>query len=160
MVPEAATIRTRAQFVSATTPTSSQKTKKTWSARKLALAAPSTNLPISIAPKKEGYVGRRRVVLSEVGQDAIRYHFHLILGERRYPTVRNTLASLLMEHPDFPIKSETTLCRQMKRLGFGYKQMSKVAAQRGAYFRRLDDFRNDGAFIYYHDETCWNVGEE
>ncbi|CAF5129183.1 unnamed protein product, partial [Rotaria sp. Silwood1] len=32
-----------------------------------------------IAPKKEGNVGRQRLVLSEVGEDAIRYHFHLIL---------------------------------------------------------------------------------
>ena len=75
----------------------------------------------------------------------------------------------MMEHPDFPLKSETTLWRQMKRLGFTYKQTSKVAvpldsssflAQRGAYFRRLDDLRRNGALIYYHDETWCNVGEE
>lgn len=83
--------------------------------------------------------------------------------------MRNLLASLMMEHPDFPIASETTLWRQMKRLGFSYKQTNKVAipldslsfvAQRAVYFRRLDDLRGSGASIYYHDETWCNVGEE
>ena len=74
-----------------------------------------------------------------------------------------------MAHPDFPIKSETTLWRQMRRLGFGYKQTHKVVvpldstsfiAQRAGYFRRLDNLRNDNAVVYYHDETWCNVGEE
>jgi hypothetical protein len=74
-----------------------------------------------------------------------------------------------MEYPDFPITSESTLWRKMKRMGFSYKKTSKVVlpldcpsfvAQRAAYFRRMDDLRNDGAFIYYHDETWCNVGEE
>ena len=57
----------------------------------------------------------------------------------------------------------------MKRLGFSYKQTSKVpipldsvsfVAQRAAYFRRLDELREAKAHVYYHDETWCNVGEE
>ena len=57
----------------------------------------------------------------------------------------------------------------MKRLGFVYKQTKKIpvpldslsfVAQRAAYFRRLNDLRTSGAFIYYHDETWCHVGEE
>ncbi|CAF1553235.1 unnamed protein product [Adineta ricciae] len=33
-------------------------------------------------------------------------------------------------------------------------------AQRASYFRRLDDLRANGVFIYYHDETWCNIGEE
>ncbi|CAF1638577.1 unnamed protein product, partial [Didymodactylos carnosus] len=56
-----------------------------------------------------------------------------------------------------------------KRLGFSYKQTSKVpvpldapsfVSQRAAYFRRIDDLRASGAHIYWHDETWVNVGEE
>ena len=74
------------------------------------------------------------------------------------------------EHPDFPIRLETTLWGHIKRLGFCYyKQASKVTvpldsisftAQRAAYFRYLDDLRAHGAFIYYYDETWCNVSEE
>ena len=73
------------------------------------------------------------------------------------------------ERPDFPIRSEMTRLRHMKRLGFCYKQTSKATepldsvsfiAQRSAYFRYLDDLRTLGAFIYYHDETWYNVSEE
>lgn len=57
----------------------------------------------------------------------------------------------------------------MRALGFEYKKTNKLVvpldatsliAQRAVYFRRLDKLRNDNAFIYYHDETWCNVGEE
>ena len=78
------------------------------------------------------------------------------------------LSHIHHEHPDFPIRLETTLWRHMKRLGFWYKQTSKETAsldsvsfivQCSAYFRYLDDLRTPGAFIYYHDETWCNVNE-
>jgi hypothetical protein len=77
-VPEESIIRTRAHSASVFAPTGRRKTKKTWSARKIASVV-STDVPMPIAPKKKGNVGRRQVVLSEAGEDAIRYHFHLIL---------------------------------------------------------------------------------
>jgi hypothetical protein len=83
--------------------------------------------------------------------------------------VAKVLNHIHNEYDDFPIQSATTLWRHMKRLGFCYKETNKVTipldsisfvAQRAAYFRRLDDLRANGVFIYYHDETWCNVGEE
>ena len=64
-------------------------------------------------------------------------------------TRRKRLASILDEHAGFPIRSETTLWRHMKRLHFCYSQASKVSiprdsvsfvAQQAAYVRRLDEY--------------------
>ena len=73
------------------------------------------------------------------------------------------------EHPNFPIQSQSSLWRRMKRLSFWYKQTSKVpipldlvpfVAQHAAYFRRLDELREPNAHLYYHDETCCNIGKD
>ncbi|CAF4321303.1 unnamed protein product [Didymodactylos carnosus] len=57
----------------------------------------------------------------------------------------------------------------MRRLGFSYKSMPKIpvllddvsfVAQRAFYFRRLTELRESGAFIYFHDETWLNAGQE
>jgi hypothetical protein len=71
--------RTRTQSATVHAPSGLRKIKKTWSARRLAVAA-SFEIEISpLPPQKKGNVGRRRVVLTEACDDAIRYHFHLIL---------------------------------------------------------------------------------
>ena len=85
VVTEESTIRTRAQDASMFAPSGRRKTKKTWSATEIASAA-STDVPMPMAPMKEGNVGRRQVVLSEAGEDAIRYHFHLILVRITFDT--------------------------------------------------------------------------
>ena len=74
-------VRTRSQSNSVFTRSGHRKTKKTWSARTVALSASSFAVPTPLVPKKTGYVGRSRVVLNEAGEDIIRYHFHLILVE-------------------------------------------------------------------------------
>jgi hypothetical protein len=128
-----------------------------------------TNIPVPQPPLKKGHSGRRALVLSELGEDTIRYHFHLMLAEKLYPTLTHLLARLHADHPDFPVRNETSLWRQLKRLGFSYKSTSKAiipldspsfVAQRAYYFRMLDELRHDQAIIYFHDETWSNVGEE
>jgi hypothetical protein len=186
---KAAGPRTRTQ--SAMSPSPSHRKRRYSSVRP---SVPLLNLPPPVPAHKNGNCGRKRIVLSDAADDAIRYHFHLLLvrycffldyahcslslslslslvvkAEKRYPTVAELLASIHDEHHDFPITSEMTLWQHMKRLGFSYKQTSKVAlpldsvsfvAQRAVYFRRLDELRDAGAHIYFHDETWCNVGEE
>ena len=75
---EGSTIRTRAQTSSVVAPTGHRKAKKTWSVKEIASGA-ATEVPKPTAPKKKENVGRRQVALRENAEDAIRYHFHLIL---------------------------------------------------------------------------------
>ncbi|CAF2104471.1 unnamed protein product [Rotaria magnacalcarata] len=97
------------------------------------------------------------------------YQFHVLLSEKIYPTTEKLLKRLQLNNPMFPIPSETSLWRSMKRLGFEYKRISKVStpldsvsfvAQRAKYFARLDEVRSNGSLIFYHDETWANSGEE
>ena len=156
--------RTRTQ--SAAVPSRSHR-KRRWSS--VALSNTISTIAFPVPPCKTGNSGRPPFVLTEMAEDTIRYHFHLILAEKRYPTIINLLSSIHNEHLNFPIQSQTTLWRHMKRLGFSYKQTSKVpipldsvsfVAQRAAYFRRLDELREAKAHVYYHDETWCNVSEE
>jgi hypothetical protein len=156
--------RTRTQSASVST---RPHRKRRWSSVVFTDSLPT--IPPPIRPRKKGSSGRPPFVLSEVAEDTIRYHFHLILAEKCYPTIVNLLASIHDEYPDFPIQSKTTLWRHLKRLGFSYKQTNKVpvplesisfVAQRAAYFRRLDELRGASTNLYYHDETWCNVGEE
>lgn len=92
-----------------------------------------------------------------------------MLAEKLYPTTEKLLCRLQDDDRDFPIQSKTSLWRWMKRLGYEYKATSKISIpldsigcmyQRAKYFRILDEIRSDSTFIYYHDETWVNVGEE
>ena len=80
---EDSTIRTPAQASSVAAPTGHRKSKETWSVKEIASRA-ATEVPESTAPKKKENVGRRQVTLSENAEDAIRYHFHLILAKTQY----------------------------------------------------------------------------
>jgi len=128
-----------------------------------------TSVPKPHPPMKQGHSGRSPLILSEQAQDAIRYQFHLMITEKVYPTTKTLLARLLAEYNDFPVRSVTTLWRQMRQLGFSYKSTTKSSvlldgvsfvAHRASYFRRLDELRASGARIYYHDETWLSAGEE
>jgi hypothetical protein len=92
-----------------------------------------------------------------------------MLAEKIYPTTEKLLTRILDEDTAFPIRSTTTLWRWMKKLGYQYKRTSKISitldslsfmAQRAKYFRTLDEIRNNGTKIYFHDETWANSGEE
>ncbi len=118
---------------------------------------------------KQGHSGCPRLILSEQAQDAIRYHFHLMIIGKVYPTTKTLLARLLDQYDDFPVHSVTTLWRQMHQFGFSYKSTTKspvlldgvsFVAQRASYFRRLDELRASGAHVYCHDETWLSAGEE
>ena len=163
---EEAVHRSRTRTQSAAVSSRSHR-KRRWSS--VALSDTISTIPFPVPPRKTGNSGRPPFVLTEMAEDTIRYHFHLILAEKRYPTIINLLSSIHNEHPNFPTQSQTTLWRHMKRLGFSYKQTSKVPipldsvsfiAQHAAYFRRLDELREAKAHVYYHDETWCNVGEE
>ena len=162
-------VRLRSQSMDATTISdvsassnqalSYRKSKRKW----------ETSIPRTKSPLKRGHSGRPAIILSEQAENAIRYTFHAMLAEKVYPTTRTLLARLLNAHEDFPILSVTILWRHMRRLGFSYKPTSKIpvllddvsfVAQRESYFRRLNELRKSDAFIYYHDETWLNAGEE
>ena len=141
--------------------------KRRWSS--VALTDTISTIPFQVLPRKTRNSGRSPLVLTEMAEDTIRYHFHLILAAKRYPAIINLLSSIHNEHSNFPIQSQTTLWRHVKRLGFSYKQTTKVpipldsvsfVAQSAAYFRRLDELREANAHLYYYDETWCNVGEE
>jgi hypothetical protein len=79
------------------------------------------------------------------------------------------LDHILAEDVDFPVRSQTTLWRWMRKIGFAYKRTSKVIvpldspsfmAARARYFRALDQLRSNGSKIFWHDETWCNKSEE
>lgn len=97
------------------------------------------------------------------------YHVHLMLAERVYPTTYKILTRILHDDPDFPIGSVPVLWRWMKKLGFSYKKTAKVVvpldslfhmAARARYFAKINELRNNGTLIFWHDETWCNQNEE
>ena len=92
-----------------------------------------------------------------------------MFAERIYPTTVNVLNGILMNYPDFSLRSKTSLWRWMKKLGFVYKRTTKVTAlldglsfmaARARYFTTIEKFRSDGIKIFWHDETWCNQYEE
>jgi len=86
-----------------------------------------------------------------------------------YLTTEKILNYILADDDDFPIRSPTTLWRWIKKLGFGYKRISKVIvpmdspsfmAARARYFRASDQLRSKGSTIFWHHETWSNKNEE
>ena len=145
------------------------RSHRKWRWSSVVLTDTISTIPFPVPPSKTGNSGRPPLVLTEMAEDTIRYHFHLILAEKRYPTIINLLSSIHNEHPNFIIQSQTMLWRHMKRLGFSYKQTSKVSiplhsvssvAQDAAYFRRLHELQEANVHLYYHDEMLCNVSEE
>ena len=126
-----------------------------------------TFVPSPIPPKKK--TGRHRIHLYNEADEQIRVTFHLLLAEKTYPTTKLVLDRLLGLFPDFPITNRTSLWSHLKRLGFLYRTTAKTKVhldaisfmtQRAAYFRKLDELRQNKAIIFYHGETWTNQGEE
>ncbi|CAF4571633.1 unnamed protein product, partial [Rotaria sp. Silwood2] len=124
----------------------------------------STNTPRPAAksPAKRGGPTNLKISLTE-------YYFHLLLAEKIYPNTSKLLTRILIDNPNFPVKSITSLWRVMKKIGFSYRRTSTICvpmdstdfiAQRASYFRKLDEIRLSGTLIFYHDETWINSGEE
>ena len=85
------------------------------------------------------------------------YEFHLLLTERVYPTLDRMMVRLLVDFPEFPIKSKTVLSKELKQMGFVYRKISKIKAplestvcmsQRARYFRRIDELQKEKALIF------------
>jgi hypothetical protein len=146
-----------------------RKRKRTWSTSSITTMTNVVISPLPLSPKKKGNCGRKKIILTEFEEDSIRYQFHLLLASKQYPTTTKLMTRLLEEAPDFPIQSERTLLRHMRRLGFKYAATSKspvrldatsFIASRAKYFRSLTDLRNNNVVYYYHDETWSNSGDE
>lgn len=142
------------------------RTRRTSSASS---SSSTTSICITPSSPKKYLAGRPKIELSELEEDTIRLIFHQLLNEKVYPTVSNMLNALLNQDANFPIQSTTSLRRQMKLIGFKYKQTAKskifldstsFQAQRAYYFRKLDELRFANAILYYHDETWLNKNEE
>ena len=127
----------------------------------------SSLLPTPLSPVRRS--GRPKVQITMFEQDTIRLIFHQLLKDKIYPTLENLLSTLLSQYPDFPIKSKTSLYRQLKVLGFTYRKTKKAKilldsltfqAQRAVYFRKVDQLRSNNYIIYYHDETWLSKNEE
>ena len=135
--------RTRTQ--SAAVPNRSHR-KRRWSSVALTDIVSTIPFPVPAEQNKRNS-SRPALVVTKKAESTIRYHFHLILTEKCYPTIINLLASIHDEHLNFPIQLQATLWRRMKRLGFPYKKTSKVPipldsasliAQYTAHFLRFD----------------------
>ncbi|CAF0957785.1 unnamed protein product [Rotaria sordida] len=121
----------------------------------------STSLSLTPAPPAKRS-GHPKVQLRNFEQDTIRLTFHLLLKDKIHPTVENLLSTLLSQYPEFPIQSITSLCREMKALGFKYRNTKKAKvlmdsvtfqAQRTVYFRKVDQLRSNNSILHYHNET-------
>jgi hypothetical protein len=172
---EEQSIRTRRQTTSNTpierTPSQQygRKKRRVWSTSSVTSTYDGAYVPVPLSPQKRGNCGRKKIKLTEFEEDSIRYQFHLLLASKQYPTTAKLLTGLLGEAPDFPIQSERTLLRHMRRLGFKYAATSKAPirldatsfiASRAKYFRSLANLRNNNVIYYYHDETWSNSGDE
>ena len=115
-------IITALRISSLTVNTTKSHRKREWST---ANARSFIFVPEPLPPKKIGNVGRKTIVLSSLAQDNIRYVFYQILSEKIYPSISTLLARLQKEHPDFPIRTESTLLKTMKQLGFKYRVTSR-----------------------------------
>ncbi|CAF3504267.1 unnamed protein product [Rotaria sp. Silwood2] len=140
-----------------------------WSASSITTVTNIACLPLSMTPQKKNNCGRKKIILTEFEEDSIRYQFHLLLASKQYPTTAKLLTRLLEEGPDFPIQSERTLLRQMRRFRFKYAATSKASIRldatsfvdsRPKYFRSITDRRNNNVVYYYQDETWSNSGDE
>ena len=103
-----------------------RKGKHAWTASSIlsVIDVPFISSPIS--PRKKGNSGRKRMILTELEQDMIRYQFHLLLASKEYLTMNKLLSRLQDEIPEFPIQSESSLLHHMHKLGFNYKATSKA----------------------------------
>jgi hypothetical protein len=82
------------------------------------------------------------------------------LVERIYPTIKKILVR---------IQATISLWRWVRKIGFVYKRTSKFVAPldtptlmavRMRYFAAIDELRNNGSKIFWHDETWCNKNEE
>ena len=87
----------------------------------------SSSANISIVPSVP-----KNILLADVKLNSIKWNriqpdliSDQLLNEQVYLTLSNMLSTLLSQDPNFAIQSKTTLHRQMKLIGFKYKQTTK-----------------------------------
>ena len=92
-----------------------------------------------------------------------------MFAERIYPTTDKVLNGILMNDPNFSLRSKISLWRWIKKLGFVHKRTTKVTvpldglsfiAARARYFTTIEKLRSDGSKIFWYDETWCNHYEE
>ena len=99
---EEAVDRSRTRTQSAAVPSRSHRERCWWS---VALMDTVSTIPLRVPLRKTGNLGRPPLILTEMAEGTIRYHFHLILTEKRYPTIINLLSGYHNEYSNFPIQS-------------------------------------------------------
>ncbi|CAF3998146.1 unnamed protein product [Rotaria sp. Silwood2] len=126
------------------------------------------SIPQALPPQKKRHSGHRKIILSEQGKDLIRVEFHKLIQEKVYPTSEKLLKRLNEQYEDFPIRSASTLRKEMKSIGFIYQRTSKIkipldsqafVAARAKYFQALEELREANVHLYYHDGTWLNLRE-
>ncbi|CAF2967915.1 unnamed protein product [Rotaria sp. Silwood2] len=122
----------------------------------------------ALPPQKKRHSGHRKIILSEQGKDLIRVEFHKLIQEKVYPTSEKLLKRLNEQYEDFPIRSASTLRKEIKSIGFIFQRTSKIkipldsqafVAARAKYFQALEELREANVHLYYHDETWLNLRE-
>ncbi|CAF1515284.1 unnamed protein product [Adineta steineri] len=103
-----------------------------------------------------------KIILSEYGKNMLRYVFHSVLSEEHYQTLLRLLTRLKKDLPDFTTNSITTLFKYLKKLGFVYRKTASMKiildstyfiAERARYFHRLNVLEEEGALVYYQNES-------
>ena len=111
--------------------------------------------------------GRKKIVFDDFNKRALS---RLVLGfyRREVPEIP-TLEKIYKEAseiPGFPQASESTLLRELKKLGFVYRRRNKkmqiyqrldIVAERHKVLRKLPELRKNGYKIFYQDETWCNA---
>ncbi|CAF1119350.1 unnamed protein product [Adineta steineri] len=107
-----------------------------------------------------------KIILSEYGNNMLRYVFHLVLSVKQYRTLLRLLTRLKEDLSDFTTNSIIILFKYLKKLGFVYRKTALVKvildstyfiAERARYFYRLnvleEEEEEEGALVYYQDES-------
>ena len=106
--------------------------------------------------------GRKKIILEEFYQAAVRRLMQDFYRKFEFPTVKALHAKLKDQFPDFPTVTRHILRCALKSMKFKYKKFNKkpvlmestaIKTSRLEYLRKIKQFRNEQRKIYYLDET-------
>ena len=106
--------------------------------------------------------GRKKIVLEEFFQAAIRRQMLIFYHKSKFPSVKELREKMKILFPDFPDVSLYTLSCALKNMNFSYKKYNKkpvlmestsIKASRVEYLRKIKSYRLKNYKIFYLDET-------
>ncbi|CAK1592032.1 unnamed protein product [Parnassius mnemosyne] len=118
------------------------------------------------SPEKRGPKHSFKDKLDDFTFAAIRRKVHNFFYANESPTIIKIL-KVVNEDPDLPNFSWSTLRNVMKHLNFKYVTKSRhsilidrqdIILWRQRYLRKIKEYRREGRYIYYQDETWINEG--